>query len=81
MRRYTVLLLPESEESGYSVIRPSLPGWVTQGETVDEALANAREAVAGHVASLAELGAEVPEEDIPPAIVSLEIETGKQALA
>ena len=37
MRRYTVLLYPEPEEGGYSVVVPSLPGCFTQGDTIDEA--------------------------------------------
>jgi antitoxin HicB len=38
-----VILSPE-EEGGFSVAVPALPGCYTQGETVEEALANAREA-------------------------------------
>ena len=38
-----VILAPE-EEGGFSVAVPALPGCYTQGETVEEALANAREA-------------------------------------
>jgi predicted RNase H-like HicB family nuclease len=41
-----VILQPE-EEGGYSVAVPALPGCYTQGETVEEALANAREAAEG----------------------------------
>ena len=40
--RYTVLLYPE--ESGYTVLVPVL-GVATQGETVDEALAMARDPI------------------------------------
>jgi hypothetical protein len=35
----------------------------------------------GDMASLEEPGTEVPEEEIPPAVVTLEIETGKRAVA
>ncbi len=38
-----VILSPEAE-GGFSVAVPALPGCYTQGETEDEALANAREA-------------------------------------
>jgi antitoxin HicB len=38
-----VILAPE-EEGGFSVAVPALPGCYTQGETVEEALDNAREA-------------------------------------
>lgn len=42
--RFAVLLEPD-EEGGFTVLVPSLPGVVTQGETVDEALENARDAI------------------------------------
>jgi predicted RNase H-like HicB family nuclease len=73
MRRYTVLLYPEPEEGGYSVLVPSLPGCVTQGDTVEEALSNAREAISGHVATLEQLGEDVPEEEVPPAVATIEL--------
>ena len=43
MMKLKVLLQPE-EEGGYSVSVPALPGCYSQGETLDEALANIREA-------------------------------------
>ena len=42
---------------------PQLPGCVTQGETVDEALAMIRDAIQGYVASLQKHG-----EPIPPSL-------------
>jgi antitoxin HicB len=42
---YTILLSPD-EDGGYTVTSPSLPGVVTHGNTVDEALAMARDAIA-----------------------------------
>jgi len=77
MRRYTVLLYPEAEEGGYSAIVPALPGCFTQGETVQEALENVREAIEGHVASLEELGQEVPEELAPPGVVTVELDESR----
>lgn len=61
-RRYSVVLVPEPEAGGYSVLVPTLPGCHTQGETVAEALANAREAIRGHIESLAAHGEPVPVE-------------------
>lgn len=45
IRDYTVILTPEPESGGYSVTVPALPEVATQGETVEEALAMAREAI------------------------------------
>jgi antitoxin HicB len=47
---------------GYTVEVPSLPGCVSQGETLDEALANIREAIELYIKTLVEYGDEVPEE-------------------
>lgn len=43
---YTVLLEPDTESGGFSVSVPALPGCLTQGDTIDEALDMAREAIA-----------------------------------
>ncbi len=39
------VVLEPSEEGGYTVIVPSLPGCISEGDTVEEALANIREAI------------------------------------
>jgi predicted RNase H-like HicB family nuclease len=42
--KFTVVLSPEAD-GGYSVVCPAVPGCVSQGESLDEALANIREAI------------------------------------
>ena len=42
--RFKVVLEP-SEEGGYTVYVPSLPGCISEGETIEEALANIEEAI------------------------------------
>jgi len=42
--KFRVILEP-SEEGGYTVIVPSLPGCVSEGNTREEALENIREAI------------------------------------
>lgn len=69
MRRYTVLLQFDPEASAYSVTVPALPGCTSMGATVEEALTNAHEAVAGHIAALEDRGEPVPEESPGPKIV------------
>ena len=39
------IILEPSEDGGYTVIVPSLPGCISEGETKEEALANIREAI------------------------------------
>ena len=40
------VVLEPSDEGGYTIYAPKLPGCISEGETVDEALANIREAIA-----------------------------------
>lgn len=64
--KLTVVLEP-SEDGGYTVTVPSLPGCISEGETRDEALRNIREAV--------ELYLDPVEDDAPfgPDVEKLEI--------
>jgi predicted RNase H-like HicB family nuclease len=50
------LIFEPQQEGGYSVYAPELPGLHTQGEDMDDALANAQEAVALYVDGLREDG-------------------------
>ena len=47
------VVLERAEEGGFVVSVPDLPGCWTQGDTRDEALANAKEAIAAHDGSVA----------------------------
>jgi len=60
--RYTVVLEKESD-GGYVVSVPALPGCVTEGETREEALANAREAIQLYVDDCRAAGDPIPTED------------------
>ena len=73
MARYTVVLTPEHEEGGYSVRVPVLPGLSTQGDTYDEAIANARSAIAFHLECLVQEGETIPEETAAPHLVAVEV--------
>ena len=39
------VVLEPSEEGGYTVYVPSLPGCISEGETIEEALTNIQEAI------------------------------------
>jgi antitoxin HicB len=69
--RYTVVLEPDDEGRGYTVLVPALPGCVTEGATKEEALANAREAILGFVEGLQRAGEPVPEEKEPLELVTV----------
>lgn len=73
MRHYTVILTPDQEEGGYTVRVPALPGCNTQGDTREEALANAREAIEGYLETLRDLGRAIPEERERPEAVVIDV--------
>jgi predicted RNase H-like HicB family nuclease len=49
---FCVILEPDEEAGGFAVHVPALPGCHTQGDTRDEAIAMAQDAVTGYVESL-----------------------------
>ena len=62
---YRFKLIVEKEPSGgFSAYIPSLIGCATQGETMEETVANAKEAAALYIQSLKEDGLSVPESDV-----------------
>lgn len=62
-KQYTYTVVLERDElGGYVVSCPALPGLVTEGETVEEALVMAREAIVGYLESLAKDNLPIPEE-------------------
>lgn len=66
----TVILIPDREVGGYPMEVPSLPGCVTEGDTVEEALANAREAIDLYIETRRDLGLTIPPEDEAPIFVT-----------
>ena len=58
-REFDVVMVAEPE-GGYSVFVPELPSVATQGETIEEARANAQEAIEGYLEIMHEDGLPVP---------------------
>jgi predicted RNase H-like HicB family nuclease len=56
---YTVLFEP-AEEGGYIVTCPALPGLVTEGDTLEEARAMAKDAIRTYLESLRKDGLPIP---------------------
>lgn len=56
---FKVFLERDAEDGGY-VVCPFIPGCYSQGETVEEALANIREAIELCVEEMADKGEELP---------------------
>ncbi len=57
------ILLRKEPEGGYTVTVPALPGCVTYGATVEEAVEMAKEAIEVYLESLREHGEEIPTEE------------------
>lgn len=55
MAKYQVVVKPE-EDGGFVVECPSIPGCMSQGETIEEALENIKEAIQGCLEARQELG-------------------------
>lgn len=68
--RYTIILHPDVTEGGYTVTVPALPGCITEGDTLEEAIAMAKEAIAAWIKDAEHAGEPVPEEpEHPQALV------------
>ena len=78
---YSVLLQPDPDEGGFTVTVPELPGVVTQGETFEEAMAMARDAIALHIAGLVKDGLDVPIERAAPIVAQVQVEFRDLAVA
>jgi len=57
------IFLRKEPEGGYTVLVPSLPGCVTYGDTIDEAVEKAKEAIELYIETMREHGEEIPVED------------------
>ncbi len=63
-KHYFTVILEREEDGGYHAFCPALKGCHTQGDTLEEALANIREAMEAYLESLRARGETVPSEDI-----------------
>ena len=62
MNRTYRINLRKEEEGGYTVFVPSLPGCITYGETVDEAIDMAKEAIELYIEELQDRGESIPDD-------------------
>ncbi len=59
MLTYTIKLEPQ-KEGGYTVTVPVLPGCISEGDTVEEALNNIKDAIEGYLLVMAKHKRKVP---------------------
>ena len=60
--KFTVVIVEDLEEGGYNATVPALPGCRTSGESIEEALHNAHDAIGGYIASLKKHREPIPRE-------------------
>jgi len=58
--RYPVAIEPGAETTAFGVVVPDLPGCFSAGDTLDEALSNTEEAVAGWIDAALDAGDAIP---------------------
>ncbi|HEX7445645.1 MAG TPA: type II toxin-antitoxin system HicB family antitoxin [Methanothrix sp.] len=68
------ILLRKEEDGTYTVIVPSLPGCLTFGNTVEEALEMAKEVIEGFIECMIARGEEVPVETDEAMICTIAVE-------
>ena len=59
MQMYKIILEPQAE-GGFTVFVPELPDVVTEGDTREEALARAKDAIEGYLHTLEEMNWKLP---------------------
>lgn len=57
---YPIAIEAGDEKHAYGVTVPDLPGCFSAGDTLDNAIANAKDAITGHIELLIELGQDIP---------------------
>jgi antitoxin HicB len=58
---FNISILPTEEGGGYLIEFPDLPGCISDGETIDEAIANGKDALFCWIETAKQHGDEVPQ--------------------
>jgi predicted RNase H-like HicB family nuclease len=58
-----MIFVHRAEEGGFWAEVPALPGCYSQGETIEETMENAKEAIETHILALKEEGEKIPTEE------------------
>lgn len=70
--KYTAIFEP-AEEGGFVVYVPTLPGCVTEGDTLEEAVEMVKDAISGYISSLKKHHEPIPEEKGPSFVTTIDI--------
>ena len=72
MHTYSIVLDP-ALDGGYTVTVPALPGCITQGETTEECIAHAQDAITLYLEDLIASGEPIPEEKEHPQVLQVTV--------
>lgn len=72
--RVTVVLIPDEDSGGYVAYVPVIPGCVTQGDSIEDALAMAQDAATGMLSLAIEHDEYVPTEPPGAVVASIAID-------
>jgi predicted RNase H-like HicB family nuclease len=64
MKTTRQVILRQDEDGYWNAECPSLPGCFSQGDTLDEAIINIREAIQAYIESLEKHGEPIPDENM-----------------
>jgi predicted RNase H-like HicB family nuclease len=80
--RYTVVLIPEEGDTGrYVAYVPALPGCVTFGSTIADALVMAEDAARSTIEGLIEDGDDIPIEPLGAIVAAIKVTVPEPAVA
>lgn len=71
--KFTILLTPDAEDGGFAAECPQIPGCISEGDSVEEALVNIKEAITGCLESMAARQEPLPEE-APVIVATVDVE-------
>jgi predicted RNase H-like HicB family nuclease len=72
-REYTIILDPDPDGQGFTVTVPALPGCITEGESREEAIENAKEAILLYLESLVAEGEPIPDDVAEPEVTKVAV--------
>ena len=70
---YTVILEPNQDDPGYTATVPALPGCISAGETIEDTLENARDAIELWIRMARKRGEPVPQDFTVVSKVSMRV--------
>ena len=74
---YIVSPLSEDDGGGFLITIPDLPGFMSDGETIEEAIENGRDAFQATISALTDMGREIPKPSFRAGDVNLPNASGK----